>query len=281
VIAVSGASGYVGGRILAHLRAGGEEVLALVRRPQACEAPARRFALAEPLAEGALVGVEAVVHAAWDLAARGPAVRELNVAGSLPLLDAAAATGARLVFISTLAAFTGARSDYGRAKLALEREVLDRGGVVLRPGVVFGMRPQGIFGELVRSVSGHRVVPLVGGSGRLFLSHDEHLCELVASVLRGGVAAPEPLFAAHELPTTLRGLTDQIAAAGGHSPRVIPLPAAPVYGVLRALEVLGVGLPYRSDSLRSLINPAPLDQLAALARGPVRFPPFSPDLWRS
>jgi len=281
VIAVTGANGYVGGRILAHLRGRGEQVLALVRRAEGCGAPARRFALAEPLPPESLAGVEAVVHAAWDLGARGASVREVNLAGSLPLLDAASEAGARLVLISTLAAFAGARSDYGRAKLALEQEVIERGGVVLRPGVVFGNPPQGIFGALVRSLSGRRPVPLVGASGRLFLSHDEHLCELVASVLRGGRPPAGPLFAAHELPLTLRGLIEQIASACGHAPRIIPLPATPLYGAIRGLELLGVGLPYRSDSLRSLINPAPLDQIAALERGPVRFPPLSPDLWRS
>ena len=54
-----------------------------------------------------------------------------------------------------------------------------------------------------------------------------------------------------------------------------------MYGAIRSLELLGVGLPYRSDSLRSLINPAPLDEVAALERSPVRFPPLSPDLWWS
>jgi hypothetical protein len=52
-----------------------------------------------------------------------------------------------------------------------------------------------------------------------------------------------------------------------------------VYLGLRSAELAGLSLPFRSDSLRSLLNPIPLDQLSALARSPVRFPALSPQLW--
>lgn len=77
MIAVTGANGYVGGRILAHVRAAGGEAVALVRRPHedarsfAAGESSRRYALGEPLDPFVLDGVETVVHAAWDLSARG------------------------------------------------------------------------------------------------------------------------------------------------------------------------------------------------------------------
>ncbi len=163
MIAVSGANGYVGGRILAGLREGGVEALALVRRPQECAGPARRFALCEPLAEGTLEGVEAVIHAAWDASARGAEVDAVNVQGSLPLLDGAAARGARLLLISSLSAFSAARSRYGRAKFALERAVHRREGLAVRPGLVFGIAAGGLFGSLVGTSSERSPMPIVGG----------------------------------------------------------------------------------------------------------------------
>src|SRR5579872_1500151 len=101
----------------------------------------------------------------------------------MPLLEALGARGGRVVLISSLSAFRGARSRYGQAKLELEKAVLERGGAAVRPGVVFGARPGGLFAAICASVARTRVLPLPGGgSQRLFLSRDEELCELVAQI---------------------------------------------------------------------------------------------------
>jgi nucleoside-diphosphate-sugar epimerase len=287
MIAVTGANGYVGGRVIAHLRATGGEAIALVRRPQAGGAashigqPARRYALAQPLEPSVLDGIETVVHAAWDLSKRGAEIRAVNVCGSLPLLDELAARGGRAVLISSLAAFAGARSRYGQAKLELERAVLERGGVVLRPGLIFGADAGGLFGAMVASIYRHRFAPLLGGGWqRLFVTHDERLCELLDAIVAGGFGPQGPVFAAHELPTTLRAIAVALAEAHGRRLTVIPLPQRLAYLGLRTAETAGLSLPYRSDSLLSLANPIPLDQIAALERGPVEFPPLTEDLWR-
>jgi NADH dehydrogenase len=280
MIAVTGANGYVGGRILAHLRAAGADVLALVRRPEVGDRSERRYALNEPLAPSLLDGVETVVHAAYDLSQRGESVRAVNFCGSLPLLDGVAASGGRVLLISSLSAFEGAPSQYGRTKLELERAVLERGGAVLRPGLVFGVAAGGLFGAMVGALSERAVAPLIdGGWQRLFLTHDEHLCELIAEIAARRVTTDGPLFAAHEVPTTLREIAAALAGARGRRLRTVTIPSPLVYLGLRSAELAGLALPFRSDSLRSLLNPVPLDQLSALTRSPVRFPPLSPRLW--
>jgi nucleoside-diphosphate-sugar epimerase len=286
MVGVTGANGYLGSRIVSHLRARGVEAIALVRRPPASEPASeidgrpRRYALGEPLQPGVLDGIETVVHAAWDLSARGGDVDAVNVRGSLPLLDALAARGGRAVLISSLAAFVGARSEYGRAKLELERAVLQRGGSALRPGVVFGVDGGGLFGAMAAAISGHRLAPLIGGGRqRLFVTHDGRLCELVVAISAGRFQARGPVFAAHERPTTLRAIAVQIGEAHGRRPTVIALPQALAYLGLRAGELAGASLPFRSDSLLSLANPIPLDQIAALERSPLAFPPLVRELW--
>ncbi len=287
MIAVTGANGYLGGRIIDHLRAAGEDAIALQRRPQeggessGSGLRARRYALAEPLEPSALDGVETVVHAAWDLSARDAEIRAVNVCGSLPLLDDLAARGGRAVLISSLAAFAGARSLYGQAKLELERAVLERGGVVLRLGLVFGADAGGLFGAMLAAVSRRSFAPLVGGGWqRLFVTHDERLCELVAAIVDERFGPDRPVFAAHEVPTTLRAIAVQLAQAQGRRLKVIPVPQRPAYLGLRAAEMAGLSLSFRSDSLLSLSNPIPLDLIAALERSPEEFPPLTADLWR-
>jgi len=282
MIGVTGANGYVGGRILAHLRASGIEAVALVRRPSAADGPARRYALAEPLEPSLLDGIQTVVHAAYDASARGPDIRARNVTGSLPLLEGLHERGGRMLMVSSLSAFAGARSQYGRAKLELERAVLGRDGTVLRPGLVFGVGAGGLFGAMVSALSRRALLPMIGGgSQRLFVTHDGHLSELVADLVRGRAEGGGPLFAAHEAPTTLRSIAEQIAGAGGRRLVVIPLPPALVALGLRSAEIAGIRLPFRSDSLRSLSHPIGLDEVSSLARSPIAFPALAPELWLS
>jgi nucleoside-diphosphate-sugar epimerase len=287
MIAVTGANGYIGRRIVSHLRASGGDAIALVRHPQAAglpsgiDPPARRYALGEPLEPSTLDGIETVIHAAWDLSSRGVAVRDVNVRGSLPLLDELAARGGRAVLVSSLAAFAGARSLYGQAKFELERLVLERGGVVVRPGIVFGVDGGGLFGAMAAAISRRSFVPLVGGGWqRLFVTHDEHLCGLIAATIDGRFGPDRPVFAAHELPTTLRAIAVQLAQVHGRRLTVIPLPQRLAYLGLRSVEIAGLSLPFRSDSLLSLTNPIPVDLIAGLERSPVEFPRLTPDLWR-
>lgn len=288
MVGVTGANGYVGGRILAHLRATGVGAVALVRRPDGVQdsdtARARRFALGEPLAADALEGVDCVVHAAYDLTARGKGVREVNYDGSLPLLEAAHERGVPVVLISSLAAFDGARSVYGRLKRDLERAVAERGGYAVRCGVVFGAGAGGLFGSLVSSLSKATVTPMIGGGRqRLFVTHDGALCALVAALASGSapdLAEAPPIFAAHEQPTCLREIAAQIAEAHGHGLRTVFLPAPAVIAGLRGAELAGFRLAFRSDSVVSLAHPIPLDEVAAMVRGPVEFPALSAGLWR-
>jgi nucleoside-diphosphate-sugar epimerase len=276
VVGVTGANGYVGGRILAGLRDDGVEAVALVRRPEAGDGLARRYALAEPLDPSALEGIDTVVHAAYDASQRGDRIRAVNVDGSLPLLDGVVARGGRVVLISSLAAFDGARSLYGQAKLSLERAVLERGGVAVRPGLVFGAEAGGLFGAIASQVSTNALLPLPGGGSQpQFLAHDAHLAGLTAAIVGGRFAPSGPVFAAHETPSTLREIAATVASVHGARVRVLPVPQTPVYLAMRVAESTGLSLPFRSDSLLSLMNPIPHDQVAALERAPVAFPSLS------
>ena len=138
----------------------------------------------------------------------------------------------------------------------------------------------GLFGALARAVSREPVTPLVGGGWqRLFVTHDTSLCQLVVAIATRQAEPDRPIFAAHAVPTTLRAIAGEIARAHGRRLRVVPVPTALAYAGLRALERAGLQGPFRADSVRSISNPIPLDQVAALARVAVEFAPLRPELW--
>jgi nucleoside-diphosphate-sugar epimerase len=280
VIAVSGANGYVGGCILSYLRANGIDAIALVRQPTPGDRSARRYAMGQPLDRGLLDGISTVIHAAYDTSRRGRDIGVVNVSGSLPLLNCLEVRGGRMVMISSLSAFAGAPSLYGRAKLELERVVLERDGIVLRPGLVFGAGAGGMFGAMTRALSKSTLAPMVGsGRQRLFVTHDESLAALALEVATGKINFAGPVFAACEAPTTLRAIATQILQARGRRPTVVPLPPLLLRLGLSSAEKIGLALPFRSDSVHSLLNPIPLDQVSSLERSSVEFPLLSPELW--
>ncbi len=149
VCALTGAHGYVGSALRRGLTAAGWTVVSLSRREKLA-GDEIRWSLENASASGPNAlreelrrrQVSAVVHAAWDLRLVRPRdLERVNVQGSLRLLDEAqAADVPRFVFISSISAFDEAESYYGKTKLAVEREVTRQGGVVIRPGLVYGER---------------------------------------------------------------------------------------------------------------------------------------------
>jgi nucleoside-diphosphate-sugar epimerase len=116
LIALTGASGFIGSSIAAALHHAGHDVRALVRPTSRRDHIADNVTewaegdAADPQAIAALVaGVDAVIHDAadWDALRRAPIANfENNVLGTLRLLDAARQAGAsRFLFVSSVAVY--------------------------------------------------------------------------------------------------------------------------------------------------------------------------------
>jgi len=249
--AVTGANGYVGGVIRAAL--GG---IGLVRAPGPGDI-AWSFT-AEPAALAAELrarNVTRIVHAAWDMKASRMAELAGCIEASRRLLEAARLAGVgRFTFISTISAFQGARSTYGRAKLEVERLVLAAGGDVLRPGLVYGAGKGGMFGSLRKTVGKAKLIPLIGdGSAPQYLLDEATLGEAVRARLAGVVTVADPA------PVAFKDLLLRIAAAEGKNVMLVPVPWQVFYAGLWGAERAGLRLGFKSDSILSFIyqNPAP------------------------
>src|SRR4051812_34590491 len=116
IVAITGASGFIGSYTAAALHAAGHEVRALVRpasRPDHIEKFVAKFVegvAPHPQAiAGIVAGAEAVIHDAadWDALRRSPISNyERNVMGSLRLLEAARQAGTtQFLFVSSVAVY--------------------------------------------------------------------------------------------------------------------------------------------------------------------------------
>jgi len=252
-VAITGASGYMGSRLAEYFAKRGWAVLRVTRRARPDRADEIAWNLTGPAPALDWANVDALVHCAWDLRARGlEENRRINVRGSIALLEAARAGGVkRCVFISSLSAFEGCRSFYGQAKLEVERGALTSGCAVVRPGLVYGEHPGSMVASLARAVRTLPVVPLIG-DGRFpqYMAHEQDLARLLLGLCDGSLPIEaRPWSAAHPTPIPFRQLLETLASAQGRRVYLLPFPWQLLNLFLAATETLRIPLSFRRDSL--------------------------------
>jgi nucleoside-diphosphate-sugar epimerase len=280
VCAITGAHGYVGSGIVESLR-GHVQVIALARNPSS-ESDIRWSLTGDEDIAPMLRHrkVSSLVHAAWDFrAVTQEEIWRVNVEGSIRLFKMAREAGIqRLVFISTISAFTGARSLYGQSKLAVEAAAAQLNGIILRPGLVFGKGPGGVFGSIRQQVHNGRFIPLIGaGRAPQFMVPEEVLAGLVADAAQGRFdrEAGRPITIANPTPWPFRELVQSIARAEKRRVTLIPLPWQLLYAGLRLGEILGQRLPFRSDSVISFVYQDPSPDFSALEALGISVPAYT------
>jgi nucleoside-diphosphate-sugar epimerase len=266
--AITGTNGYVGSCIRDFFDKQDWQIRELTRTSSTTSAyrwiP---FTLQTGVAPDALEGTDVLIHCAYDFRPiRFRDIEAINVEGTAKLFEAARkANVGRIILISTISAFTGCRSKYGHAKLAMERLAMEAGGVVVRPGLVYGPRPGGMFGKLSGTVNKSRVIPLVGRGNQVqYLAHQDDLCNLLARLATERDLQPDrPIIAANEHPMTLKQILGSLAAAANKSVLLVPFPWRILWAGLVAAEWLHLPIRFRSDSLVSLINQDPQPDFTA------------------
>lgn len=193
LLAITGATGFVGSAVLDAALAEGHRVRALARRDQPARAGVEwvRGDLADQAAlAGLCAGADAVVHVAGLTNTPDPAAFETaNVDGTIAVIAAMRSGGVkRLVFVSSLAAREPRLSAYGASKARAE-QVVEASGLdwtIVRPPAVYGPRDIDML-DLFRAAK-WGVVPLPPG-GATSIIHADDLADLLV-VLAASNAAP-------------------------------------------------------------------------------------------
>jgi nucleoside-diphosphate-sugar epimerase len=210
-VAVTGASGFVGGCIAQALAAKGHCVTSYGRRPlRAVRATVPDYHTWD-IARGPIVAphVDAVIHCAAKVGdwGTGRAYHAVNVRGTHAVLESFVSAD-RFIHVSTTSVYSDgvpvvdvdedapvgdcAHSAYGRSKAEAERVLLTAGRpvIVLRPHVVYGPGDTTLLPRLLAAERFGRL-PVPGtGRNRLSVTHVENLAlaverALLAPVLRG------------------------------------------------------------------------------------------------
>lgn len=255
---VTGANGFIGRALCAHLAALGHQVVPAVRRPGS--RPDERLLTDEDTAAwlDALQDCDSVVH----LAGRAHVMREhtndpltafrtANVQASLTLAQRSAIAGVRrLVFVSSIKvngeytepgfSFTpddppNPQDPYAISKWEAEQglqQIAHATGlelVTIRPPLVYGPGVKGNFAQLVRAMQRGWPLPLGAiHNQRSMIALDNLVSFLALCADRArSVSAANQLFLVSDGPAvSTTELLQAIAAAYGRTARLLPLPAS-------------------------------------------------------
>jgi nucleoside-diphosphate-sugar epimerase len=258
-VAITGARGYLGSILAREFQIAGWETTLLVREVR--ERGEIAFQLGNKITPEMLREHQAFVHCAYDFKSSSWAeIYQANILGSRFCFEAAIhARVGRRVFVSSMSAYEGCCSMYGKAKLAVEQEFLPQGVFCVRPGLLWSDESKGMFGKLTRAAGNLPFLPLVdGGEQKLALSQAEDLAVGVVDYCQGSAEPPlETQIAAYPELLTFRTILEGLAKQAGRHPRFISVPGwAPLAG-LRSAEFLKISLPFKSDSLVSLLHQDP------------------------
>lgn len=189
MLAVTGATGFVGQALLDRALEDGAEVRALARRAQEPR-DGLEWIFGDLENKAALRilmrGAEAVIHVA-GVVNDAAQFESGNVTGTLNVIEAAKAEGvSRFIHVSSLSAREPDLSAYGASKARAEKLVRASGldWTIIRPPGVYGPRDQDYF-EMFR-LARWGLMPVPPKEGRASIIHVDDLARLLLAVVPGG-----------------------------------------------------------------------------------------------
>ena len=266
---VTGATGFLGGRLARMLAAAGRDVVATGRNPEAgqrLESPGITFRtvdLTSPEQLRALPPCELVFHCAALSSAWGPmaAFRRANVDATRNLLDYCRRAGTRrLVHISTPSIYFDFRdrtdvaedaplprrfvNAYAASKYAAECLLNDaaRDGAgpqvaILRPRGIFGVGDTALMPRLERVARRGRFPLLRGGRALVDITHVDNVAHAAMLAADAPLAAPAACYnITNGEPCAIGDILSAVLRPLFPGCRFTPLPYPPLHGAARLME---------------------------------------------
>ncbi|MCX4984274.1 NAD(P)-dependent oxidoreductase [Streptomyces sp. NBC_00572] len=271
-ILITGATGFIGARVAATAASAKEptHVRLLVRRPEAV--PGELSSPGTEIVPGdlrdpdslrrACAGTDVLIHCASTIGGDAELARAVNDEGTRALVDAAAAAGVtRIVSLSTAsvhgrgpfrAAAPGTLplapgSATSRTRAAGDRHVMDAGGTVLRPHLVYGTGDRQLIPGLVRLLAA-LPGPLDGGTSQHSLIDVDSLAGALLGAALSPATEPGPYYVQHPDPVPVGEL---LAVGEELLGRRLGKPRGPTVDVTTA-RALFAGVPFALHHLDML-----------------------------
>ncbi|MCL6088919.1 MAG: NAD-dependent epimerase/dehydratase family protein [Candidatus Marsarchaeota archaeon] len=256
LVVVAGASGRLGGRLCALLRARKIPMLALVRTKEAAASlpagvRAKLADYSDPSSlSRALAGATHVVNCTGSVDEEGgeAALYDANVLTTSRLLSACPPKLARFVHISSISVYGDyppmpanefsphkPNGAYGRTKNAGEMEALEWAQrlpvVVLQPGMIYGPGFKTGFWPMLKAIKAGRATIIGDGGNVLPLVHVDDVAGGILRALRADVPSGSAFLLVNDERITQKQALEGAAKALGASPPAASMGAGAAYGL--------------------------------------------------
>jgi dihydroflavonol-4-reductase len=282
---VTGATGFLGGRLVERLRERGDDVVCLVRSPEkarplrdmGCEVVEGDLTDEEAIRRGA-TGCDAAFHLAADyrVGVRDsvlPQMEDTNVGGTRRVLDAATEAGvARIVYVSSMVVYGNTRgrvvdetyehpghghtSKYEQTKLEAHRLAVEKARegvpvVIVQPGSVYGPGDRSATGTIFKQAATGKLPAVSFPKLGLTLVHVDDVVDGILLAHEKGTVGES--YGLGGETTTMRAAVDAAAEAGGRKPPRFNTPTPLIKAMLPVAgpATKAMGLP---PNLRELIS---------------------------
>lgn len=264
MIAITGATGFVGEEVVKQARAAGYPVRAIVRDPQSAQWLAERHGvelfhgnvLYAPSIEGAMQGAKCVIHLVGIIHEwKENTFERTHTQATKHVIEEAKKSGVkRFVHMSALGTRENARSRYHQTKWAAEERVRKSGlaWTILRPSFIYGPKDKSInlFAQLIRRLP---FVPVLGsGNTKIQPISVENVAKAFVAAIRNDESVGKTYDLCGPDAFTWNELYDKLQGILGTRKRKLhlPLPMARLQAAL--FEKILTNPPFTRDQLLML-----------------------------
>lgn len=242
-IAVTGASGFIGGRVACALEAAGHQIWSYGRRESAALTTRVPYYSSWDIATGPrdLAHVDAIVHCAAQVGQWGSLASydTVNVQGTRHVVESVSRR-ARVIYVSSGSVYhTHHATAYARTKLQAEAIVMaeERSAIVLRPHIVYGPGDTTLWPRVREARRGTLLFLPGDGKNRVSVTHVDNLVHSIERSLAASHVGGVFDIADRESPT-MRELLKTMFARHGVPVRIRTLPRSVAWSAATVFEAL-------------------------------------------
>ena len=247
---ITGANGYLGNYLTNYFKSKGWKVIRFIRNPLESSTEDIDYSLEKIPNINSFKSCDLLIHTAYDF--NNPLI---NLTGFKNLLiNAKKSKIKKIINISTISAFDGCKSIYGKTKLEMESIAHAYNAINIRCGLIYGSSTKGLFGEIKKNLKNNKLVPIIGnGKYYVYLTNIKKLADEVYFTAKSSEKKVTKVFITSNKIKFVE-LLKNISVANGFHNYFIKIPWRLIYFAIKLLEIIGVKLKFRSDSIIGLIN---------------------------